>query len=346
VALHLHQQTRLGDGFVVKSEKLRKPGATAFAGFATPRLIGDAGATNSDAPGMSTAGAAVAKAAAAAAAAPDPPAAATHAAWHDANGACAECDTAADDDVPDAAAADGTTTTPATGKLPVAKSKAGKEAAESCVAQGRLKRAQKHDRQAAAQNAFFNARCEQSENRHWCRLDPKGCATCMHPPFRTQKELDAHIAANAHTEGACRPFPAGVAHGRGSARDRDINAANKALTEAVGASGAMGASTTPTLQPAEGFTLTYADKQACEQDPPSSGWARAQRLPQVRCTVEQIEFIVEAYTIGEHKTWDQVKLSPASANELMGKVGTSACAAEYRGHPYFGADLGKPPLRP
>ena len=62
----------------------------------------------------------------------------------------------------------------------------------------------------------------------------------------------------------------------------------------------------------------------------------------MRITVEQLEFIVEAFTVG--KTFDKVKLSAAEAHEIMKEVGKSdaAVAKRFAGHPYFSTDLGGP----
>ncbi len=104
---------------------------------------------------------------------------------------------------------------------------------------------------------------------------------------------------------------------------------------------AGGATTAPALQPAADFRLTFADGAQYALPPPEGGWARAQRMPSVRSTPPQIEFIFEAYTISDHPRWAQVKFSAATARELMEKVGTAEVATAYASHPYFGVDLGR-----
>lgn len=142
------------------------------------------------------------------------------------------------------------------------------------------------------------------------------------------KELERHLEGGKHTEGLIRPpsHRAGVVAGRSTAHDRDVALARKHV-EAVAATSLRTASLQPAqLQPADAFTIVFADGRACELTPVAGSWARAQRLPTERCNVEQIEFVYAAYTIGE--TFNEVKLSAASAHELMKVAGTAASAAQ------------------
>lgn len=126
VAIHLRQQTRLGNGLVVEADKLRKPGATAFA-FAAPRLVAAAGVTcaaRNDAPGPATT------------------AAAAHA------GANAE------GAAPRAARTQ-----------PIARSNMGQELHEQKIAKGRLSRDAKQVQRLAAEQAARIARCRPSRRR-------------------------------------------------------------------------------------------------------------------------------------------------------------------------------------
>ena len=144
-------------------------------------------------------------------------------------------------------------------------------------------------------------------------------------------QLEAHIKAGKHTEGKLAPFATGVTAGRGAARDRDAEVVHRVLTAGGGGSSSSRATSNRTLKVAEGFVLIYGDGQEYEQAAPADGWSRAQRLPTVRRTPAQLEFIYHAYTIGE--TYTNVKFQPVEAQQLMAKVGTVEIADRYPGHP-------------
>ena len=60
---------------------------------------------------------------------------------------------------------------------------------------------------------------------------------------------------------------------------------------------------------AEGFRLEYVDGQQYRQPAAAIGWARAQRLPAVRSSMAQLEFMYEAFNIRAH--YVQKQFSPA-----------------------------------
>ena len=228
VAIHLRQQTRLGNGLVVEADKLRKPGATAFA-FAAPRLVAAAGVTcaaRNDAPGPATT------------------AAAAHA------GANAE------GAAPSAARTQ-----------PIARSNMGQELHEQKIAKGRLSRDAKQVQRLAAEQAARMARCRQSRGV-WCCTDAKGLATCtfvcesikeLERHLEGGKHTEGLIRPPSHR--------AGVVAGRSTAHDRDVALARKHV-EAVAATSLRTASLQPAqLQPADAFTIVFADGRACELTP-------------------------------------------------------------------------------
>ena len=222
--------------------------------------------------------------------------------------------------------------------LPIARSKKGRDQAEGLVARRRATREEKAAQAAKAERALFQARCQQSQC-FWCSCDPDGHLTCIER-FATPAQLKAHILRGKHTEGSIRPFRSGVAAGRGSARDRDISMVANALEAVVATSSVTAAEQPALLVLAANFSLIFADGDEYVCEVAAAGWARAQRLPAERCSVAQLEFVWHAYTVG--KTFKQVKLSAASAHDLMRVVGTAAPAAQWQGHEYLGVDLNKP----
>lgn len=222
--------------------------------------------------------------------------------------------------------------------MPIARTKAGREYQEALVARKRENMKSSKEQKEAATRASQIMRCSQS-NAFWCRIDPNGDTRCCRV-YQKEKALKEHIKSGKHVEGAIRPWSAGVAVGRGTARDRDIAAVQQALTEHVTQRGGKGAVEQLELVPAFEFHVRYANDQDYEQDPAEQGWARAQRLPVVRSTIAQLEFIVEAFTVGD--TFNMVKLSPADARQVMQDAGTAKVVSRFKGHPYFGVDLGKP----
>ena len=306
--LVLRQQTNLGDGLSVDASKLRKPDAAQP--LMLPRLLREDGSTShvDDASPVLSASAAREQA---------------------------------------AANSRSRGTEGAKGKrLPIARTKAGREHQESLRAQARAKAATAAEQQRAAKCAAELSRCAQSSS-YWCRLDPSGHPLCNRV-YQTARGLRVHCAKGKHTEGSIKPFQRSkglVAAGRGSAHDRDIDLVQQQLSEVTRQSVTpmdVSDDSTLGLQPADGFSLVFADGNSYEFDQLQGGWARAQRLPSIRITVAQLEFIYEAFTVG--KTFDKVKLSPAEAHEIMKEVGTpnAAVAKRFHGHPYFSKDLGAP----
>ena len=99
------------------------------------------------------------------------------------------------------------------------------------------------------------------------------------------------------------------------------------------------------LPSADGFTVTLSDGRTYKQEPQERGWARAQRLPTVRTTLAQLEFIYEAYTIGKASgSFPKVKLSAAEAHDIMKEVGKPGATVgkRFAGHSYFDVNLGRP----
>jgi hypothetical protein len=286
VALVLRQQTDLGEGLAVAAEKLRKPGAPAFA---PPTLIAAAGATR--VPDSSGAG---------------------------------------------EGAGEGAVTKPR--PQPMARTKAARKAAESVASQRRFGREESEKQRAAAVCSAQQAHCQQSLH-FWCKLHPDGRATC-NGVFPSELKLRKHIQAGEHLEGAIRPFPSGVASGRGTPHDRNLSVVQTALSAVIDTSSAALAAASPTLRPALDFRLMFADGKQYEVAVPEAGWACAQRLPIVYTTADQFEFIVNAFTIGDHA--NHQKFSAESAREYMLVVGTAAAAAQFPNHPYFGTILDRP----
>ena len=221
--------------------------------------------------------------------------------------------------------------------LPIARAKEGREYQEGIVAQRRAKRQTAKEQKEAAERAADITRCSQSL-AFWCRCDAQGDARCNRV-FQTARGLERHIRSGKHTEGVIKPFKSGVAVDRGTAQDRDISLVQNALMSVTTQRDGSDKRALE-LQPADGFNLRLADGDLYEQDPAAMGWARAQRLPVVRSTVAQLEFIYNTYTLGE--VFDQVKLSPADARQVMADLGTAKVATRFKGHPYFGVDEGKP----
>ena len=105
-----------------------------------------------------------------------------------------------------------------------------------------------------------------------------------------------------------RPFRAGVTLGRGTAHDRNIKDVQDALTKVV--TSISSSQPELKLQPAADFKLRFADGKDYECQPKCDGWARPQRLPIVRSTVAQLEFVSEAFDVG--KTVHEVNLASTS----------------------------------
>ena len=307
-SLLLRQQTNLGDGLSVEASKLRKPGATAF-GFAAPKLVSESGTASCCA----------------------------------AADCAAACCGDADGDDEDAAAAAAESIKPAAaaqGKLPSAYSKAGREAKEREVAKRRTTREEKAVQFKAIERAARVERCQQSTG-YWCCTDAEGNPDCNFTSM-SAKAMRKHVADGKHTAGLVRWYATGVAAGRGTAHDRNVKLATAAI-EAVAMSSDRSASMQPAqLQPADGFSLVFADGISRALDVPEGGWARAQRLPTERCSVAQLEFVWEAYTIGQTPAYRDVKLSAATAHELMKTAGTSAAATQWSENPYFGVVMPTP----
>ena len=263
--LRLRQQTRLGEGLCIEAGKLRKQGA---APFAPPRLLAQAVGGSTEPTFDSTGRRMSDMSAAAAAAARKGPNDET----------CAPC--APDHDA-----------------VPIANVKKRREDKERQVAQDRERREQGKQAAAAALRAASVARCEESEGWH-CSIQPDGCPTCV-CAFARECDLRKHIQGGKHKEGAMRPFASGVAVGRGNAHNNRVRLVQQALEAVIASSAATAASEPATLQPADGFTLVFCDGQEYELPAPEGGWARAQRLPAVRSTLAQIEFVYNAFTVGE-----------------------------------------------
>mgnify|MGYP006182659149 FL=1 len=170
-------------------------------------------------------------------------------------------------------------------------------------------------------------RCRQSRCL-WCRCDTRGYPYCNFTA-RSVGQLEAHIKANKHTEGKLAPFATGVTAGRGSGHDRDARVMHRVLTAGASSSSSR-VESDETLKVAEGFVLTYGDGLKYEQEVPKDGWARAQRLPTVRSTPAQLEFLYHAFTIGD--TFPNVKFQPVEAQQIMATVGSSEIAERYPGH--------------
>ena len=325
--LLLRQQTDLGDGLSVGAGSLRKKDA---ADFAPPRLLGSKSGINTAVTDTNSAVNA-----------------------NTVNAAAANATTNATDATDAADAADATDAgATAAGKTstarrnqnrprqqvaPIARTQAGRDLHESKVAQARGKRQTAKDQKDAAIRTARLFRCSQSK-AFWCCIDPEGDTRCNRV-FMSARELRKHVKAGKHTQGVVRPYQTGVEVGRVSAHDRDVNLVKQALSEVV-VQGATGGAQSGALVPVSGFHLRFADGKDYEQQPADGGWARAQRLPVVRSTLAQIEFVYEAYNVG--KVFDQVKLSAADARQVMLEVGTAKVVARFGGHPYFGVDVGKP----
>ena len=192
----------------------------------------------------------------------------------------------------------------------------------------------------AIERAARVERCQQSTG-FWCSTDSEGNSECNFTS-RNAKQMREHVAAGKHTAGLVRWYPTGAAVGRGTAHDRDVKLATAAI-EAVAMSSDRSASMQPAqLQPADGFSIIFADGISHFLDVPEGGWARAQRLPTERCSVAQLEFVWEAYTIGQTPAYGDVKLSAATAHELMKTAGTSAAATQWSENPYFGVVMPTP----
>jgi hypothetical protein len=158
----------------------------------------------------------------------------------------------------------------------------------------------------------LQTRCEQSLH-YWCKLHPNGHPTC-NGVFPSESDRAKHIRAGRHLDGAIRPYPSGVASGRGDAHDRNLAVVAASLNSVIDAN--IGAATaSPTLRPALNFRMRFADGREYPLPVPAAAWARSQRLPIIYSTPKQIEFILYAYTIGEHA--HHQKFSAASARELM-----------------------------
>jgi len=180
--------------------------------------------------------------------------------------------------------------------LPTVRTKAGREHEEGKRAQRREARAAAWRCKDEARRHAEQKRCAQSK-AFWCRCDAKGNPLCN---FAAQKasSLAKHIKEGKHREGLIRPYKAGVPVGRGTANDRDVGAVSQALLGvSSGGGGGAASSGASATQPAEGFMLEYIDGQQYPQPPAAVGWARSQRLPSTRSTVEQLEFVYEAWNV-------------------------------------------------
>ena len=321
VALVLRQQTNLGEGLNIDAAKLRKPDA---APPLMPRLLREHGST-SQADGASA----------------EPALSASAAREQAAAQKATQKATPGKDGSPMGSAAAGNSSGTSGARLPIARTKAGREHQERLRARGRAKRETAAEQQRAAKHAAELTRCRQS-NAYWCRLDSRGHTLCCRV-FQTARGLNAHIEKGRHTEGSVKPFQSkgAVEAGRGTAHDRDIDMVQRALLATTRQS-VSDVSGSIELQSADGFGLIFANGRRYGGGEPPSGWARAQRQPSVRVTVEQLEFVYEAFTVG--KTFDKVKLSPAEAHEIMKGVGKpgGTVAKRFPGHPYFDVNLGRP----
>ena len=163
---------------------------------------------------------------------------------------------------------------PARGALPIARNDAGREHIEGVVAQRRATREEIRQQKEVAKRAADVARCQQSDG-FWCKLDECGDPRCNWV-FPDPRKLAKHLASGQHSAGAIRPYRAGVAAGRTSARDRDVNVVTHALAAVVAPSSSIGGSG-GTLQPAEDFRLEFADGYEYELAPAEVGWARGLR---------------------------------------------------------------------
>lgn len=218
--------------------------------------------------------------------------------------------------------------------LQVIRSGAGKEAAEGRVAIRRAAAEVRAEEKAKAVAAIEERRCRQSK-AFWCRCQPDGNAVCNW--VGTERGMREHIRVGKHWEGLIRPYRTGVTAGRSSANDRDVQVVRTALS-GVRVVGAV-KSAELQLEEAKSFRLTLCDGKEYVAAPAAAGWARSQRLPSVRSTVAQLEFVTAAYHLGQQ--YSQVKLTADVAHELMSTVGLSQVASQYSRHPYFGVDLGK-----
>ena len=192
--------------------------------------------------------------------------------------------------------------------LPTVRTKAGREREEGRRAQRHQAREVARQSKEAVRRDAERKRCAQSKG-FWCRCDAMGNPLCNFAA-RSARSLAKHIKEGKHRQGLIRPYTAGVAVGRGTANDRDVAAATQALLGvSSGGSGGAASSGASATQPAEGFRLEYVDGQQYQQPAAAIGWARAQRLPAVRSTMEQLEFVYEAWNI---KTfYVQKQFSPA-----------------------------------
>ena len=95
---------------------------------------------------------------------------------------------------------------------------------------------------------------------------------------------------------------------------------------------------TATLEDADDFGITLCDGLQYPWKPSAAGWGRAQRLPQHLSTVAQLEFVVEAHSVGT--AYPMLKLSPADARRVMEGLGLQEVARRFSKIPYF-RDHGK-----
>ena len=172
--------------------------------------------------------------------------------------------------------------------------------------------------------------------------DPNSWDAVYSSSMNDLRDASAHAMHAAISHLTSDPLAATAEAGASSARahDRNVDLVAGALSSVVKQGGSGGAHERPTLSPAADFSLLFADGIQYALPVAAGGWAVAQRLPSIRKTPEQIEFVYEAYTLGE--TFNQVKLSATSARELMKTVGTRKPAQQFAGHAYFGVDRGAP----
>ena len=349
----LRQQTNLGDGLSIQGIKLRKPGAVTA--FKLPILLAKGGSTTvtTDEKGQAVPAASASAAASAAravrlaartTAAADSAGAAAGAAAADGAGATAAAAnagaTAAVDGV-GAAAADGAGATAAAGagataagsasggataaklaKLPIANDKKGREQKEGARAAAALRRKESAKQKEAAASAAYLLRCEQSSAFH-CNCDPRGSVTCNRV-FDAAWKLESHLKSGKHREGAKRPFMSGVTPGRGTAHDRNIALVGQALTKVLAPRSEIDGPDIQLMAITE-FNVCYADGERYEQERPSAGWARAQRLPTELSTFKQIEFVWRVYEHGINHPLQ--KLSSHSAHDIMKRIGNDSTIA-------------------
>ena len=335
----LRQQTDLGEGLRIAADSLRKEGQPAFS-FAKPRMLASAGSASTAQPSASAAATAAAAAAAKQGASRGASSSAsTPSTSADADdpmcGSCTDEDATTSDD---ASNSDGARKA----KLPIARTKEGRELLEKQRARKAEKRRTAKSQRGEAERAADIKRCNQSK-AYWCKTDANGDFRCNRV-FTRPSSLKKHIAKGRHTEGAVRPFRAGAEAGRGTARDRTVGMVQAALQGRVRPD-ARTLAPGGTLVPADAFAVRFADDIEYEQEPPESGWARAQRLPAVRVSVAQLEFIVNGKTVGE--SFDQIKLLPADARQMMADMctvaGMAKVALRFKGHPYFDPEPTTPP---